>query len=162
MVIWWVLLTVFWSLYFGFSTVAERAQHAANRKQLHQFDNTSAANTHNTTKEPKETHLKYNSLVGCVVSICSTGCQTDEDVFQICWRSFYLQGLYYYYFFAVAVRWALSATIVFTFFALYSPSSVEQVSGIVDLLGNTSEGNNRLCNLSCCCVVCTNEVLYMP
>ncbi len=48
---------IMWGLYSEFPTVAERAQRAANRKnackKLHQFDNTHAANAHNTTKQTK-------------------------------------------------------------------------------------------------------------
>ncbi len=58
-----------------FDTVAERAQRAANRKNtcklrkhFRQFDNTHAANAHNTTK--KRNALQINVFV-CVVSICS-------------------------------------------------------------------------------------------
>ncbi len=51
-------------------------------------------------------HLQCVSLFGCVVSICSTCCETDEDVFLICWCFFYL-----HVFSEVAARWALSATV---------------------------------------------------
>lgn len=34
-----------------------------------------------TAQPNKETHCKKNSLFVCVVSICSTCCQTDEHVF---------------------------------------------------------------------------------
>ncbi len=51
-------------------------------------------------------HLQCISLFGCVVSICSTCCQIDEDVFLICWCFFYL-----HVFSEVAARWALSATV---------------------------------------------------
>ncbi len=40
------------------------------------------------------------------MSICTTCCQTDEDVFLICWCFFFL-----HVFSEVAVRWALSATV---------------------------------------------------
>ncbi len=70
-----IFLTSQLSLLPLFSTVAERAQYAANRKnicklskQLHQFDNIHVKNARNTTKE---TRYKYYSLFGCVVSICS-------------------------------------------------------------------------------------------
>ncbi len=46
------------------------------------------------------------SLFVCVVSVCTICCQTDEDVFLICWWFFYL-----HVFSEVVVRWALSATV---------------------------------------------------
>ncbi len=54
----------------------------------------------------KQIKKKLKYLFGWVVSICSTCCQIDEDVFFICWCFFYL-----HVFFEVAACWALSATI---------------------------------------------------
>ncbi len=73
------------------------------RKQLHHFDITCAANAHNTTKQRNSLQIK---LFVCIVSICRTCCQIDEDVFFFCWCFFYL-----HVFSEVAVRWALSATV---------------------------------------------------
>ncbi len=90
------------------TTVAERAQCAANRKkntfklrkQLPQFYNAHASNAHNTTKKRNVLqikciwscceHLQCVSLFVCVVSICTICCQTDENIFLICWCFFYL------------------------------------------------------------------------
>ncbi len=88
--------------------MAERTQRAANRKNT--FNNFINLTTHAlqilTTQPNKETRCKYNSLFGCVVSICSTCCQTDEDVFLICRCFFYL-----HVFSEVPAHWALSATV---------------------------------------------------
>ncbi len=46
-------------------------------------------------------HLQCVSLFVCVVRICTTCCQTVENVFLICWCFFYLH-----------VCWALSATVL--------------------------------------------------
>ncbi len=54
-------------------------------------------------------HLQCVSLFVCVVSICTICCQTNENVFLICWCFFYL-----HVFSEVAARWALSATLWFT------------------------------------------------
>ncbi len=57
------------------------------RKHLHQFDSRCCkCSQHNQIK--KRTANKI--LFGCVVSICSTCCQTDEDVFLICRCFFYV------------------------------------------------------------------------
>ncbi len=48
------------------------------RKQLHHFDITRAANAHNKTKQRNSLQIK---LFVCIVSICRTCCQIDEDVF---------------------------------------------------------------------------------
>ncbi len=61
-----------------------------------------------TTQPYKETCCKYNYLFVCVVSICTNCCQTDENVFLICWCCFCL-----HVFSEVAARWALSATLVY-------------------------------------------------
>ncbi len=97
---------------------SERAQRAA---QLPQFYNAHAANAHNTTKKRNALQIEKNtcklrkhfrqfrqlvSLFVCVVSICTICCQTDEDVFLICWCFFYLHE-----FSEDAARWALSATV---------------------------------------------------
>ncbi len=103
------------------SAVAERAQRAANRKntcklrkRLPQFDNTHAANTHNRNSKKRAAN-KIDLVVLwvfavcffiCVVSIFTICCQTDENVFLICWCFFYL-----HVFSEVVARWALSATI---------------------------------------------------
>ncbi len=76
---------------------AERAQRAATsentcklRKQLPQFDNTQAANAHNTTQ--KRNAMQKN-LFGCVImSTCTICCQNGENVFLICWCFFYLHA----------------------------------------------------------------------
>ncbi len=56
----------------AFFTVAERAQRTANRKntcklrkQLHQFDNTRAANAHNTTKQRNALQIKFFICLCC-------------------------------------------------------------------------------------------------
>ncbi len=51
-------------------------------------------------------HLQCVSLFVCMVSICTICCQTDENIFLICWCFFYL-----HVFSEVAARWALSATV---------------------------------------------------
>ncbi len=105
-------------------TVADRAQRAANRKNACKLRKNFANFTTNalqmlTTQPNKQMYCKYsqhnqtkkricckyNSLFGCVVSICSTCFQTDEDVFLICWSFFYL-----HVFSEVAAHWALLAT----------------------------------------------------
>ncbi len=76
-------------------THANRKNTSKLRKQLNQFDNTRAANAHNTTKQRNALpikcfiwlcceHLQSVYLLVCVVSICCTCCKTDENVFLIC------------------------------------------------------------------------------
>ncbi len=87
-------------------------QHTRCKCSQHNQIKKRTANTHNTTKKRNFfiwlccEHLQCVSLLVCVVSICSTCCQIDEDVFLICWCFFYL-----HVFSEVAARWALSATI---------------------------------------------------
>ncbi len=50
--------------------------------------------------------LAVRVFIYCVVSMCSTCCETDEDVFLICWCFFYS-----HVFSEAAARWALSATV---------------------------------------------------
>ncbi len=94
------------------STVAKRAQCAANRKKNHLQikKTTSSIWQHARCKCSQHKQIKKHTankiLFGCVVSICSTCCQIDEDVFLICWCFFYL-----HVFSEVAARWALSATV---------------------------------------------------
>ncbi len=95
-----------------FTTVAERAQRAATsentfklRKHFPQFDNTHAANAHNTTKNRNTLqikciwlcceHLQRVSLFVCVVSICTICCQNDENAFLICWCFFYFSEVFW-------------------------------------------------------------------
>ncbi len=89
-----------------YPTVAERAQRAANRKNtcklrkhFRQFDNTRCkCSQHNQKRNALQikciwlccVHLQCVSLFVCVVSICTICCQTDENVFLICWCFFYL------------------------------------------------------------------------
>jgi len=117
--------------------LAERAQCTATSehtcklgKQLHQFVfhqhtrckysqrnqiKKSTANRNNTcklrkkltTQPNKETCSKSNLYLFVLWGFYSTGCQTDEDVFVICWCFFYLHG-----FSEVAERWALSAIVI--------------------------------------------------
>ncbi len=120
----------------------ERAQRAASsentcklRKQLPQFDNTHAANAHNTTKHRNALqikciwmcceHLQRVSLFGCVVSICTICCQNYENVFLICWCFFYL-----HVFSEVAARWALSATVIISRFTMQRFIFPALISGI--------------------------------
>ncbi len=87
--------------------MAERAQCAANRKKHLQIKKTTSSilqhmhckcSQHNQIKKCAANkiiwlcceHFQCVSLFVCVVSICNTCCQTDEDVFLICWCFFYL------------------------------------------------------------------------
>ncbi len=101
-----------------------------------QFYNTCVANVHTTTKkrnklqiEIKWLQIKKNNFVNLtthalqilttqpkkkqnlylfVMSICSTFCQIDKDIFLICWCFFYL-----HVFSKVAAHWALSAPYIY-------------------------------------------------
>ncbi len=75
-------------------------------------------------------HLQCVSLFGCVLSICSTCCQTDEDVFLICWCFFYL-----HVFSEVAARWALSATVgpLFNWFLQLNTLCMQQIHDILEI-----------------------------
>ncbi len=111
------------SAYKEIYMVAERAQRAVNKKNTCKLRNDflnltthNFANAHNTTKKRNALqikcfwlcceHLQCVSLFVCVVSIFTICCQTDENVFLICWCFFYL-----HVFSEVAARWALSATV---------------------------------------------------
>ncbi len=83
------------------------------------------------------------SLFVCVVSICTTCCQTDEDVFLICWCFFYL-----HVFSEVSARLALSATIGQRGLFLLSTIS-EQECEIA--------GNERSRRFVCLCAGCTQK-----
>ncbi len=91
--------------------VAERAQRAANKKNdfinltahalqcsQHKQIKKRTANAHNTTEQRNTLQIQ---LFMFLVSIYSTCCQTDADVFLICWCFFFLH----------VISEALSATI---------------------------------------------------
>ncbi len=65
------------------STVAERAQRAANRKNT-------CKNAHAANAQCCVEHLQCVSLFVCVVSICTICCQNYDFFFLICWCFFYL------------------------------------------------------------------------
>ncbi len=70
------------------------------RKQLHQFDNTCAANTHNTTKQRNALQIQF------FIWLC---CEHLQHLLSNWWRCF-LDLLVLFLF---AARWALSATVVY-------------------------------------------------
>ncbi len=84
----YISLTIFsnWIIHNGNKYVAERAQCTANRKntsklrkQLHQFDNTCATNTHNTTKQRNVLQIKF------FIWLC---CELLQHLLSNWWRCF--------------------------------------------------------------------------
>ncbi len=71
--------------------------------------------------------------------ICTTCCQTDEDVFLICWCFFYL-----HVFSEVAARWALSATVPYS-----KRTKTHKDTGQTNIYSNQKDKNDRSCPCFC-------------
>ncbi len=131
-------------LFINIITAAERAHH--------QIDNTNAADAHNTSKKRNALQIQF---FGCVVSICSICCQTDEDVFLICRCFFYL-----HVFSEVEAHWARSATIhnncYYHLVNIHYYIVVVVNNNTITTTTTTNNNNNNNCCCCCCSKLCSH------